>query len=170
MDINLFNYEKGNYAACYEDHVLEQYKALVETTDRVSDRRLNSNICFTAINSALLTVYSTLDKLNLSQKIIIFIIGLLISLIWYLTIKSYRYLNESKFKIIDEIEHQLPLSIFTYEWSLLNQGKFRKRYLPLTKIENIIPAIFALVYVTIFAISILNNTPTAPVTSTMPVK
>jgi len=56
-------------------------------------------------------------------------------------------LNTGKFKVIHEIERQLPASIYDYEWKILGEGKSRKLYFPFSHIEMVIPWIFGIVYV-----------------------
>jgi hypothetical protein len=51
-----------------------------------------------------------------------------------------------KFKVIHELEKQLPASLYAYEWQLLEGGEGNV-YKPVTHIEQWIPVIFILLYV-----------------------
>ncbi|MFC7511941.1 hypothetical protein ACFQV4_22940 [Streptomyces thermocarboxydus] len=42
-----------------------------------------------------------------------------LSLAWWLQLRSYRHLNAAKFLVINDIEDQLPVRIFTDEWAVL---------------------------------------------------
>jgi len=60
---------------------------------------------------------------------------------------SYRQLNTGKFKVIIALEQMLPTALYEAEWVALGEGKDRKLYLPLTHIENWVPACFGMLYI-----------------------
>ena len=96
-----------------EDIILEQYKLYVETAEKVSDRRQSSNNFYLTLNSVLLAFTGFLTSLHLEYwHIIIAIAGICKSLLWFLSITSFRNLNTGKFKIIHcflsyRMEHHL---------------------------------------------------------------
>lgn len=133
--------------------LLEQYKLYVEMADNVSKRRQDANKFYISLMSALIPVLIlVLDqtkKTMLNPNAILLIVsfmGILISLIWWLNINSYRQLNGGKFKVIIELEKQLPYAGFDREWFFLQQGKKSTVYLELTKVERWIPYIFSIPY------------------------
>ena len=92
--------------------LLEQYKLYVEMADRVSQRRQAANRFYISLLSGLGGLYLLLEKILHTQPNIIIwaILIIIISLLWWLTINSYRQLNSGKFKVIHEMEQQLPFA------------------------------------------------------------
>lgn len=92
-----------------------------------TEKRTNSNNIFITINAALLAVISfSLDY----ESIALSIVGIAVCIVWLNSIESYKKLSSVKYDIINEIELQLPLRPFTYEWERLSN----ENYLKLTKI------------------------------------
>jgi hypothetical protein len=141
---------------------MEQYKLYVEMADRVSDRRSTANTFFLTANTLLVSVFGAIASkdagLSSDSMRIWFILfalsGLAFSLAWFFIVKSYRQLNEGKFKVIGEIEKSLPLAPYKAEWIALGKGKEPKLYRPLTDIERFAPSIFSIIYITILLINI----------------
>ena len=62
-------------------------------------------------------------------------------------VRSYRQLNTAKFKVIGALEERLPASAYwRAEWVALGEGEDWHKYLPLTPLEQWVPMLFALVY------------------------
>lgn len=138
--------------------ILEQYKLYVESTDRFTGYRSQANSIFVSINTAFISsLVAVLELTNTHHTywLIIFACctGLLINTTWYFLIKSYRNLNSGRFKIIHEIEKKLPLQIYQMEWDLLtktNKTKHKRQ----TSIEQIIPMLFGLLYISLGSLSL----------------
>lgn len=140
-----------------QDDLLEIYKLYVQMTDNVSARRLQINAFFISVLSALLaTLVFMSQSSSLSDKqdiafIAISLLGLLVCIVWFLNLASYRQLNSGKFKVIQNIEKQLPYRCYTEEWELLGQGKDAKRYRRLTHSEQFVPVILCVPFLLILA-------------------
>jgi hypothetical protein len=131
----------------YQAHLLEQYKLYVEMADRVSQRRLTTNQYFLSINSALLAAVGYLTTKETSSYLwLIGAAGVVLSVLWFQIVTSYRDLNSAKFKILHEVERQLPLSLYFAEWNLMGRGESPKLYRPLSHIERIVPWIFIVLH------------------------
>lgn len=142
--------------------LIEQYKLYVQMADNVSKRRQDANKFYISLMSALIPVLIlVLDqtkKTIINPNAILLIVsfmGILISLIWWLNINSYRQLNGGKFQVINELETRLPYQGFTREWDFLQEGKKSKVYLELTKVERWVPYIFSLPYWALFIYAIV---------------
>lgn len=138
----------------YQEHILEQYKLCVTMADQVSARRNLANVFFASINTTMLGViafyFEKLQTPSPKNLIIIPILGaILLCGIWCWTIWSYLKLNTTKFKVIAKLEEQLPTNAFKTEWIELGEGKDLKKYNPLSKIEMIVPMLFAILYAVI---------------------
>lgn len=153
MEINkvLFNCNKHEYGDDYQVHLIEQYKLYLEMVDRISSRRLISNSFFLSINIALITLlgYTELKIITdvpFSFILLVSLCGMFICLIWYRLIRSYKDLNNGKFKVIHHIERKLPMRLYEAEWISLGEGKNKKLYLPFTNIETTIPWLLFVFY------------------------
>lgn len=136
----LHSIEKTTYGEGYESVVLEQWKTCVEMANCNSEKRNNSNNIFITINVAILAVISFSIEY---KSLMLSLAGMCICFLWIYTLNSYSKLSTAKYDIINEIEKQLPLSPFLYEWEKLNN---KKKYIKLTTIEKIIPILFIVLY------------------------
>ena len=144
------------YGKEFHSHLLEQYKLYVESADKISSRRDLANNFYLTLNSALFAISGYLSLLN-KQSLIYLIIpfaGMVISFYWLKIITSYKNLNSGKFKVIHELEKNLPAKLFYYEWNSIGNGK-TKEYIPITLVEKGIPKVFMVVYLLIIIITLL---------------
>ena len=144
--------DEGSFKA----DLLEQYKLYAQSAENVSARRLASNRYLLTLNTALVALYG-LQSVNFGQgywTLLIPVIGIPVSLLWYMIIKSHADLNRIKFKVIHEFEQHLPAAMYKYEWRLAEGGK-GKAYRAATTIEPWIPILFAVLYVVLAVMVIL---------------
>ncbi|MEU4578690.1 hypothetical protein [Nonomuraea sp. NPDC023979] len=79
--------------------------------------------------------------------------GIALSATWWLQLKSYRDLNRAKFEVINKIEEQLPIKLFSDEWATLKRDpvqSWRTRYAELGVSERRVPFVFMAVHVLLF--------------------
>ena len=129
----------------YQAHLLEQYKLYAEMADRVSQRRQTTNSYFLSINSALLAFVgyvTTKQGTESSHLWLAGTAGIVLSILWYQIITSYKNLNTAKFNLLQAVEAHLPLSLYKAEWDYMGRGTNPKRYKPLSHIEQAVPWIF----------------------------
>ena len=151
MELKSASYEK--HEEVYDAVILEQWKACVEMANSNTEKRTNSNNIFITINAALLAVISfSLDY----ESIALSMVGIAVCIVWLNSIESYKKLSSVKYDIINEIELQLPLRPFTYEWERLSN----ENYLKLTKIEKALPILFVVLYSIAILLPILKWLPT----------
>lgn len=153
----LFNHTEETFGDSCKADLLEQYKLYVQSAENVSARRVASNRYLLTLNAALVALYGV-QSAGFGQSywtLLIPVIGLPVSLLWYLIIKSHADLNRIKFKdVIHEIEKHLPASMYKYEWHLAEGGQGRS-YRAVTKIERWIPILFAVLHVVLAIVIIL---------------
>ena len=140
QDENLIR--KGTYDDHFTTSLMEQYKVYIQTADNVSARRIATSRYLLTLSVSLIAVYG-FQLSVLSQWYFTFlvpIVGIIVSLLWYKIIKSHRGLNEIKFKIIHELEQNLPVALFTREWRMTKENS--KSYTNVTDIERWIPFLF----------------------------
>lgn len=149
--IKLFVKEEKDYGSDYKNHLFEQYKLYIESIEKTSDRRHQSNNYFITINTALISLIGLSFQIPMLEncvwfRIILSFLGVAICLNFYYLINSYKQLNTGKFAVVHEIEEKLPLALYKYEWEILEKGKNKKKYYPFSHIELSIPKFFAFLY------------------------
>ncbi|KOX38990.1 hypothetical protein ADL07_01895 [Streptomyces sp. NRRL F-4707] len=136
----------------YQAAILEQYKIYVEMADRVSARRSLTNTFFLTVNTAFLAGASTLARNAVKHApawalLISALVAVIECVVWLLLINSYKQLNGAKYKVIGEMEKRLPALLYgDAEWKELGEGQSRSRYFPLTHVEQVVPIVFAALY------------------------
>ena len=150
----LFNLNKEDNENLYYNHLMECYKFFSGTADAASARRQVANAFYLTLNTAFLaligyTLRHATKNDNLASMLVVPIasfLGLVLSHLWFRTIKSHKQLNTGKFEVIHLMEKEMPFAPYTAEWKSLEEGKNPKRYQEITKIETRLPKIFAGMY------------------------
>lgn len=179
-----------------DEIILEQYKLYINTLENASKRRQSANNYFLAINSAILTVSITLFSKGLIESSDLFIglgisliglIGLLVAILWFQTIISFREESNAKYNVIHNIENpsrvndelkklessseeyklfdsfrkslsKTPLTnLIQQEWYYLRKQREIKSYSEKTTIEKRVPQVFMLAYIFVLYVNILRN-------------
>lgn len=132
------NTDKSNE---YNELLLEQYKIMVDTSEKLMERRHSSSKLYTTICSALLALIgaSAGFKNLFISGIITLVSGIIITALcinWYLSLGYYDLNNRGKFEVINQIEKSLPAEMFEceYRYNTLNGIKsysLREKKLPL---------------------------------------
>lgn len=147
------NIDKSLYGQDYDKHILELYKIYVDSADKISSRRMLANTFFLSIHTALITAFTVLINEGLLPKTLIgmlpFVAVVGLCFVWWFIVESYKQLNSGKFKIIHELEKQLPISLFDSEWNVLGKGNDSSLYRPLSHLERYVPVLFGLMYLLI---------------------
>ncbi len=142
--------DPSDYGPEYRSHCLEMYRIYSEITDNVSNRRQSANTFFLTINTAIIGAVGWLDGRSVSWDWAISLAAMLICYTWYRLVRSYRDLNSAKFKVLHEMEKELPFSPFDAEWEAVGRGKDASRYLPFTRIETRVPVFFGVAHFIVF--------------------
>jgi len=137
----------------YNEHVMEQYKVYVATTDQVTAWRNSANAFFLSIHTLILTAITLAveNGFQFKAKILIIlplVLAWILCYVWWCLIKSYRQLNRGKFAVIKAYEEKLPTCPFVdTEWEYaLAGGKDPQVYQGLTQLEKYIPVVFGILY------------------------
>ena len=148
--------QADDYGDSFKAHLLEQYRLYVQSADNASERRVASSRYLLTVNAALVAAYGFQSVLaeRAVLAIPIALAGIILSLLSYSIIKSFRDLNTAKFKIIHELEKHLPAALYAYEWRLLEEGK-GKAYWPTTHVEKWMPLLFLVLHVLALGASIV---------------
>ena len=147
--------KQGSKSPLWRSQLFEQYKLYVASAHKVSDRRATANNYMLTVNSAMAALYGMTSQSSGSAawSIVFPGAGILMSLVWWRLLVSYRALNSVKFAIIQDLERCLPAAPYTYEWHLTKRAG--KAYRPLSHLEYLVPFIFMALYAVLIAFPIL---------------
>ncbi len=148
---DLFSKNEKDYGNDYKEHLFEQYKLYVESIEKTSDRRQHANNYFITINTALISLIGLSFQIKVFEnlafvKSILALVGVIVCIVFWYLIRSYKQLNTGKFDVVHKIEEYLPLALYKYEWEVLGKGEDNKKYYPFSHIELIIPWVFGIIY------------------------
>ena len=152
----LIHISPETYGDTFNTDLLEQYKLYVQSAENVSARRVASSRYLLTVNAALVALYG-LQSAGFGQNywtLLVPIIGIPVSWLWCLIIKSHADLNRIKFEVIHEFERHLPAAMYKYEWQLAEEGQ-GKSYKTVTTIEGWIPVLFAVLHAVLAIVVIL---------------
>lgn len=142
---------KDVYGEKYSEHFFEQYKLYLQGIEKISDRRENANKYFITVNSGVIVALGFLVQHlnNLFTPYLItgvLMLGIVLSVIFYFLINSYKQLNSGKFVVLHKMEESLPIQMYKDEWFALGEGKDKSKYFPFSHIERLVPIIFGIGY------------------------
>jgi len=147
----LFAVKENEYGDQYKDHFLKQYELYISSVEKISDRRQHANNYFITINTALISFIGLSSQIKILQHIEWLLVllpafGIIVCIIFWYLIRSYKQMNSGKFQVIHEIEKQLPLMLYKYEWEILEKGENPEVYYPFSHIELLLPWVFGAIY------------------------
>jgi hypothetical protein len=136
--------------------LLEQYKLTAEMADRISARRGIANSFYFTVSSALLATSESLSLPFAAGA------GMILAAAWWLQLRSYRRLNAAKWTVINALERELPGQPFSDEWKIIKGDPVDRavlrserlgraiqplaRYTELSVIEQVVPAVFCVLF------------------------
>lgn len=160
IEKRLFVHESAKYGDKYIEHLLEQYKIYTSSAEKISDRRQKANEFFLALNTGLVGVLGFVatktDQGEIASIVsLAAIAGGVMCYLWYRIIRSYKGLNDAKYRVIHTIEARLPLALYDTEWETLGRGENKKIYWPFSHIELLVPWIFIGIYAVLLLLNFL---------------
>lgn len=148
----------ADYGDQYRAHLLEQYKKYLDMADKISDRRSTANTFFLTVNTGLISAFGVVNLTGQKLSPFLLMTGCFAAIVlcytWSRLVRSYRDLNSAKFKVVHEMENNLPMRPFDAEWEAVGRGLNRKLYWPFTHIEKNVPWIFIVIYLLVIGFSI----------------
>lgn len=132
-----------------KEYRFEQYKIFVESAEKNSEKRVTQNNIYLTINLAFLS-YILFQNPNPVETIITSFVGLIICLVWLLTIINFCKRNKVKFDIINEMEEEFG-NLYKEEWKRISI------LTPLSTYEKFLAIIFMMVYIIIPILNILTK-------------
>lgn len=98
------------------------------------------NKLFTTLCLGIVTITPIIESISIP----ILLVGIILSITWWLMIDYYRGLNKAKYRVIAEIESDLPFNPIEKEWSMFKSEN--NKMLEGTIIEKVIPATFFILF------------------------
>lgn len=155
---DLHNKDKENYY----NLLMDQYKVMVQTSEKLMERRQTTSNLYTTVCTALVAlVGSAFAFENMYAIGVIFfftgVINIILSLNWSRALDSYDKNNEGKYAVLNEIEKRLPANLFDseYKYNKFNGIKsFSHREKKLPYMFTFIGAVFIAIGV-IFGVLVL---------------
>ena len=117
----LIRQTEESYGESFKKDLLEQYKLYLQSAENVGARRVASSRYMLTLNGALVALYG-IQSANFGQSywtLLLPVVGISASALWYLIIKSHADLNSVKFKVIQELEqllYQPPCTGMSGSW------------------------------------------------------
>lgn len=128
---------ESGISATEADQLVALHSTIVETATASEMKRQSVSVTSTALISAGVAIFAADRGFSFVYLVVPFLI---ISSIWFVTVRFYQQLSKSKWKVIHEIEEKLVLAPFKREWNYHENSKGRFTYGPST-IEQVIPAL-----------------------------
>ena len=130
------------YDQNYYPHILEQYKMAVQRAETTAERREAGNRLFLILLTAVAGAYGI--GIGAELSVLLPLLGAYICVGWIVFIWSRHKLNISTFRVIRDIEGQLPVRLFDAERERRYAGKKRaKQIFPVSWFELVMPFLFA---------------------------
>ncbi len=151
--LSIYNFEKdfsNNFSLEGNNDIIELYKMMVESSEKLIERRQKTNAFFITVIGSLLaiaTLLSETDILNGNSRIILYGfsgVGLLLCNSWRNLIDNYGKLNKAKFDVILKLEKALSAQIYQAEWVALGKGLRPEKYKSFTSTEKNVPLYFGI--------------------------
>ncbi|ELI1598879.1 TIR domain-containing protein [Vibrio fluvialis] len=107
--------------------LLEQYKIMVGSTEKVTDQRMRVNNLFFTVTSSILSLSLVVGKalefsvIGALGMLMLASMAFMVTFLWEKLVRSYGKLNTGKFAVIDQIEKQLRTNMFENEWNILQK-------------------------------------------------
>lgn len=152
----LFQSSIERYGESFDSHLFELFKLYVDSAEKNSDRRQKANSYLLSINTAFIAILGAFSIKDINSfpwytSLSLCAIGIAISILWHVILKTYKRLNSAKFKIINSIAEHLPISPYSAEWDILKSQNHKS----LSNLEQVVPFIFTGVYIFVFIFSVL---------------
>lgn len=119
------------------DQLVDIHATVVETACASETKRQSVSVT----SAGLISAGAALAATNKQFVLIYMVIPVMIvSAIWFVTVRYYKQLANAKWAVVHEIEAQLPYAPFTREWELYKKCKDRFTFGPST-LEQVVPAV-----------------------------
>lgn len=146
----------AEYGSEFYSHVLEQYKMAVTRAETTAERRESGNKLFFVMLTAVAVTYGV--GIGASLSVLLPLLGSYICVGWLTFIWSRHQLNIATFRVIREMEEQLPVRLFDAERERRYAGKPQRRQIsPVSWWELVMPLLFAVFFLLLLIENMVQN-------------
>lgn len=137
--------------------LLEQYRIMIETSEKLMQRRQETVTLYTTLCTTLIAFIGASFAFPdlLLRAMILLLSGLLLVLLcrnWRLSLQSYDLNNTGKFKVINLLEKRLPAEIFECEYRYNKLNGIRS----FSAREKMLPRIFSFLGFALILLSVIS--------------
>ncbi len=139
--------------------ILEQYRIYSDAKEKFIDRQFATNKFYLVFNLIVLTMICIINTLIPSQHpiIVLCVIGIAVTLMWWMNIDSYQMLIKVKYsKVLEYLETKLPEQPYHKEFIDYVQMKKKNNLIVFGDFQKILTLIITCVYFVICTYSITN--------------
>lgn len=141
MSDSILKNNNNNLSSAEDEKVfIEQWKRMLDLAENNSERRIKANNVYLSINTLLLGGCSYFADF---QTKLLAISGILISILWFVSILNYRTTNSVRYEIIRDFEKTMKYKLITEEYRKLCN---KKMYVGNALVEMIIPVVFLILF------------------------
>lgn len=153
----LFNYNVDSNPA-----LLEQYKLYIATTNQTITMQTQANQFFLTVHTFIVGFIVGVPQFVMHPTLPIWLlfvclVGIFLTVTWFVTIRAYRVLNSARLQTIQAIETKLPANIYLREWQIAREER-RQGTLRKVSVEQMAPYAYGVLYV-VLTISLFLITP-----------
>ncbi len=131
--------------------ILEQYRIYSESKDKFVDREFATNRFYLILNICILIAIFIVETIAITAKeqsmIVMSIIGVSATLLWWMNIDSYQLLIKIKYaKVLEYLETKLPEQPYHKEYVDYSEIKKNKNLIVFGDFQKILALIIACIY------------------------
>ena len=137
-----------------DELILQEYKLYAEQKDRFVDRNFSTNrfymVSILVVILAMIYTANVVFMGKLSATLLFSLIGIAISVLWWMNVDSYNTLIKIKYSnVIEAIEEKLPVKPYTDEYKGIEEFKNKKVFM-FSDIQKVIAVLVALFFFAVF--------------------
>lgn len=137
-----------------ENLIIEQYDIYSQHKEKFVDRSFLTNKFYSVLVIILFVLIFLMKDFVIckifSASAILSLIGILISMLWWLNIDAYNFLIKIKIsKALEEIEKQLPVQPYTMEFAAIKNSKRKRQRFYFADIQKVFAIMSLLLFVSL---------------------
>ncbi len=139
--------------------ILEQYRIYSEAKEKFIDRQFSTNRFYLVLNIVILIATYILSTLTPQYPpvIVLCVIGIAATLMWWMNIDSYQLLIKVKYaKVLEYLETKLPEQPYHKEFLDYSQMKKKNNLIVFGDFQKTLTLVIACVYFVVCTYSITN--------------
>jgi len=143
-----------------ENLIIEQYNIYSQHKEKFVDRSFMTNKFYNVLVIVLFILIFLMKDFVIckifSAGAIFSLIGILVSILWWLNIDTYKFLIKIKIsKALEEIEKQLPIQPYTMEFTAIKSSRRKKHHFYFADIQKVFAVISLLLFISLMLATLI---------------